>query len=176
MCTKFEVELAAAFVGTDFELKALAARLADMAVNQLMPPDSDIALVDEVTGLAFPPAARCSYSECANKYGHKLNVDEFIEREWGDYAKHTLLYSNHLRITDLALYQAIGYQARKLLMPKEKYQLALGIMARSYIFQPPVGYERQAEVLRRVWFAQRLPLLVQVGRSRLPKPKDIEKL
>ena len=112
---------------------------------------SDDSLTDQESGLRVPPVSRIPYNGRSAKYEKQISVEEFIQKEWGDYAKHHLLYSEHIREFDYSLYKAIYYRAKQKNLSTDEYMFSLGILTRHYLMGfPPPNLQRQVALLKRV--------------------------
>ena len=147
----------------------LVEELTDVAI-QIMRENTAIKdhfLIDQDTGLKLPPDARTPYQHRIVKYGKKISVSEFLKLEWGDYTRHYLLYAEHIRERDPALYKALHYQARADGVKFSDFLFRHGIFGKDHLVEPPRGYERQAKVLQALRLQSRSLALERIARDHL---------
>lgn len=126
--------------------------------------------IDPETKLRLPPLPRIPYSGRTAKYSKRLSVEEFVRVEWGDYAKHYLLYTDHLRVIDYSLYKALYYRAREMAPAKTfaEYAMDLGILSRQHVMIGDPRFARQIELLRRA------RILTRAESTRLKAQQQLE--
>lgn len=113
-------------------------------------------IVDEGTGLKFPPDPRTPYNGRSAKYG-RISLEDFLEKEWGDYTSKHLLYSEHIRAIDYPLYKALYYRARtsEPSHTLEEYAIKHGILMLAHLRIGDSRYPKQIALLRKVRLEQR---------------------
>jgi hypothetical protein len=132
---------------------AVASMMYDAVVaNRASSPTTlaDQFLLDPDTGLKLPPDPRVSFRLRVSSFGSKMNASTFLRTVWKDYTKAHLLYAEHIRSMDPALYAAMNYEARINNTTLPDFMLANGVLGKDHVLHPPAGYERQANLLGRV--------------------------
>ncbi|MFZ2587436.1 MAG: hypothetical protein WAZ18_04885 [Alphaproteobacteria bacterium] len=111
---------------------------------------TELFLIDPVTNLKLPPDPRTSFRLRLSVYGSKMSASTFLKTVWKDYTDAHLLYAEHIRSMDKALYSAMVYEAGTKKLTLTDFILAHGVLGKEHLLKPPSGFERQARLLQRV--------------------------
>ena len=144
------VDLIARIVG---EILADPALMASLLKTKQPSPQETEQFIDPITGKNLLMRATSLFKD---RPQHKMTPEQFIQAtEWNDLATDHLLYCDHLRRSDGLLYAALSHRARLSGDGFAAYMFKVGVISRDYLFHPPPGFERQADLIKAMRARQR---------------------